>query len=133
MTIIGASLSDIADGLDTTNATLSWAVTAPFLGLAAGTTVFGTIGDSWGHRRMLILGLAVFTAATAVCGLAWNPLSFIAFRALVGIGGAMMIPNGMAILMAAFPVNQRARAMGWFQFAAVGGPAIGLVTGGALA
>lgn len=132
MTIIGASLSDIADGLDTTNATLSWAVTAPFLGLAAGTTVFGTIGDSWGHRRMLIMGLAVFTAATAVCGLAWNPLSFIAFRALVGIGGAMMIPNGMAILMAAFPVNQRARAMGWFQFAAVGGPAIGLVTGGAL-
>ena len=132
MTIIGASLSDIAEGLDTSNATLSWAVTAPFLGLAAGTTVFGTLGDLWGHRRMLIIGLAVFTVATAVCGLAWNPLSFIVFRALVGLGGAMMIPNGMAILMAAFPVNQRARAMGWFQFAAVGGPAVGLVTGGAL-
>lgn len=132
MTIIGASLSDIADSLDTSNATLSWAVTAPFLGLAAGTTVFGTLGDSWGYRRMLILGLVLFTAATGVCGLAWDPVSFIAFRALVGLGGAMMIPNGLAILMAAFPVNQRARAMGWFQFAAVGGPAIGLVTGGAL-
>ena len=132
MTIIGASLTDISESLDTTNATLSWAVSAPFLGLAAGTTVFGTLGDSWGHRRMLILGLTVFTAATGVCGLAWDPLSFIAFRALFGLGGAMMIPNGMAIMMAAFPVNQRARAMGWFQFAAVGGPAIGLVTGGAL-
>lgn len=132
MTIIGASLSDIAESLGTTNATLSWAVTAPFLGLAAGTTVFGTLGDRWGYRRMLVIGLTVFTAATGVCGLAWNPLAFIAFRALVGLGGAMMIPNGMAILMAAFPVNQRARAMGWFQFAAVGGPAIGLVTGGAL-
>lgn len=132
MTIIAASLSDIADNLGTTNATLSWAVTAPFLGLAAGTTVCGTMGDLWGHRRMLIIGLAVFTAATGVCGLAWDAFSFIAFRALVGLGGAMMIPNGMAILMAAFPVNQRARAMGWFQFAAVGGPAIGLVTGGAL-
>ena len=132
MTIIGASLSDISENLGTTNATLSWAVSAPFLGLAAGTTVFGTLGDLWGHRRMLILGLTVFTAATGVCGLAWDALSFIGFRALVGLGGAMMIPNGMAILMAAFPVNQRARAMGWFQFAAVGGPAIGLVTGGAL-
>ena len=132
MTIIGASLSDISESLGTTNATLSWAVSAPFLGLAAGTTVFGTLGDSWGHRRMLILGLAVFPVATGVCGLAWDALSFIGFRALVGLGGAMMIPNGMAILMAAFPVNQRARAMGWFQFAAVGGPAIGLVTGGAL-
>ncbi|MCY4194191.1 MAG: MFS transporter [bacterium] len=132
MTIIGASLSDISESLDTSNAALSWAVSAPFLGLAAGTTVFGTIGDLWGHRRMLILGLTVFTAATGVCGLAWDAFSFIAFRALVGLGGAMMIPNGMAILMAAFPVNQRARAMGWFQFAAVGGPAIGLVTGGAL-
>lgn len=132
MTIIGASLSDISENLGTTNATLSWAVSAPFLGLAAGTTVFGTLGDLWGHRRMLVLGLAVFTAATGVCGLAWDALSFIGFRALVGLGGAMMIPNGMAIMMATFPVNQRARAMGWFQFAAVGGPAIGLVTGGAL-
>ncbi len=132
MTIIGASLSDISENLGTTNATLSWAVSAPFLGLAAGTTVFGTLGDLWGHRRMLILGLMAFTAATGVCGLAWDALSFIGFRALVGLGGAMMIPNGMAIMMAAFPVNQRARAMGWFQFAAVGGPAIGLVTGGAL-
>ncbi|MDE0116435.1 MAG: MFS transporter [bacterium] len=132
MTIIGASLSDISENLGTTNATLSWAVSAPFLGLAAGTTVFGTLGDLWGHRRMLILGLTAFTAATGVCGLAWDAISFIAFRALVGLGGAMIIPNGMAIMMAAFPVNQRARAMGWFQFAAVGGPAIGLVTGGAL-
>ena len=132
MTIIGASLSDIAESLGTSNATLSWAVTAPFLGLAAGTTVFGTLGDLWGHRRMLIIGLTVFTMATGVCGLAWDAFSFIGFRALVGLGGAMMIPNGMAIMMAAFPVNQRARAMGWFQFAAVGGPAIGLVTGGAL-
>ena len=132
MTIIGASLSDIAEDLGTTNATLSWAVTAPFLGLAAGTTVFGTLGDLWGHRRMLIIGLTVFTAATGICGLAWDAFSFIGFRALVGLGGAMMIPNGMAIMMAAFPVNQRARAMGWFQFGAVGGPAIGLVTGGAL-
>ena len=132
MTIIGASLSDISESLGTNNATLSWAVSAPFLGLAAGTTVFGTLGDLWGHRRMLILGLALFTAATGVCGLAWDAVSFIGFRALVGLGGAMMIPNGMAIMMAAFPVNQRARAMGWFQFAAVGGPAIGLVTGGAL-
>jgi MFS family permease len=132
MTIIGASLSDIADSLGTTNATLSWAVTAPFLGLAAGTTVFGSLGDLWGHRRLLIIGMTVFTAATGVCILAWDAFSFIAFRALVGLGGSMMIPNGMAIMMAAFPVNQRARAMGWFQFAAVGGPAIGLVTGGAL-
>ncbi len=132
MTIIGASLSDIAESLGTSNATLSWAVSAPFLGLAAGTTVFGTMGDLWGHRRMLIVGLTVFTAATGICGLAWDAFSFIGFRALVGLGGAMMIPNGMAIMMAAFPVNQRARAMGWFQFAAVGGPAIGLVTGGAL-
>ena len=132
MTIIGASLSDISESLGTANATLSWAVAAPFLGLAAGTTVFGTLGDLWGHRRMLIVGLTVFTLATGVCGLAWDAFSFIGFRALVGLGGAMMIPNGMAIMMAAFPVNQRARAMGWFQFAAVGGPAIGLVTGGAL-
>jgi len=132
MTIIGASLSDIAESLGTSNATLSWAVSAPFLGLAAGTTVFGTLGDVWGHRRMLLLGLTVFTAATGVCGLAWDAVSFIGFRALVGLGGAMMIPNGIAIMMAAFPVNQRSRAMGWFQFAAVGGPAVGLVTGGAL-
>lgn len=132
MTIIGASLSDIAESLGTTNATLSWAVAAPFLGLAAGTTVFGTLGDLWGHRRLLIAGLTLFTVATGVCGLAWDAFSFIGFRLLSGLGGAMMIPNGMAIMMAAFPVNQRARAMGWFQFAAVGGPAIGLVTGGAL-
>ncbi len=132
MTIIGASLAEIAEALDTTQATLSWALTAPFLGLAAGTTLSGSLGDMYGHRRMLIIGLALLAVATGLSGLAWNAVSFIVFRLLVGVGGAMMLPNGNALMLAAFNPRDRARAMGWFQFAAVGGPTFGLFTGGAL-
>jgi MFS family permease len=132
MTIVTVSLSSIAEDLHSTRATLGWVVTGLMLSVAVATPLAGKLGDIHGHRRMFLWGLAGGVVTTALCGLAWNAASLIAFRVLFGLTGAFVMPNGMSLMMYAYGPRRRATAMGWFQFAMTGAPTIGLVVGGPL-
>jgi MFS family permease len=132
MTIVTVSLTIIAEDLGTSRTTLGWIVTGLMLSMAVFTPLGGKLGDIRGHRRIFLVGLAGSIITTVLCALAWNALSLIVFRVAFGMFGALVQPNGMALMMAAYGRERRATAMGWFQFATTGAPTIGLVVGGPL-
>ncbi|WP_343714505.1 MFS transporter, partial [Inquilinus sp.] len=93
----------------------------------------GTLGDRIGHKRLLLLGLAVFGLASAACAVAPGPEWLIAGRAFLAFGGAMMMPATLSILRLAFDdPRERAIAIGIWSSVASGGAAFGPVVGGAL-
>jgi MFS family permease len=132
MTIVTVSLDDIAADLGSSRATLTWVITGLMLTMAVATPITGKLGDIRGHRRLFLLGLGGSAVTTALCALAWDAGSLIAFRVLFGLTGAMMMPSGMALMMHAYGADRRATAMGWYQFAMTGAPTVGLVLGGPL-
>lgn len=132
MTIVSASLPTMAEDLDSTPSFLSWSVTGLFLMMAVGTPVLGRLGDVYGHRRLFIGGAVVLSIGTILCGLAPTALTFVAARLVVGAGIAATMPNSMALIMDANPIDRRPVAMGWFQMAMTGAPVLGLVIGGPL-
>ncbi len=132
MTIVSASLPTMADDLESSEAFLSWAVTGLFLMMAIGTPVLGRVGDVRGHRQVFLGGAVVLSVGTALCGLAPSDAAFVAARMVVGLGIAATMPNGMALIMAAYPPERRSEAMGWFQMAVTGAPVLGLIVGGPL-
>ncbi len=129
-TVISASLKTVADDLDTSTSTLAWAITGPFLALGVGNPIFGKIGDIHGRRRFFVIGMAVFTVASLGCAVAPDAGWLIALRALAGLGASAATPNGTAIVLDAFSLEERPRALGWFNLFGVGAPAIGLAVGG---
>jgi len=132
MTIVTVALGRLATDLDSSRATLTWAVTGLMLAMAVATPLAGKLGDVRGHRKIFLIGLAGCVITTLACGLAWDAGSLIAFRALFGLAGALVVPNSMSLMMHAYGAERRATAMGWFQFAMTGAPTIGLVIGGPL-
>jgi MFS family permease len=81
---------------------------------------------------MFLIGLGAGIVTTLLSAVAWDAASIIAFRLLYGVTGALVVPNGMALMMDAYGPRRRAAAVGWFQFAMTGAPTIGLVVGGPL-
>jgi EmrB/QacA subfamily drug resistance transporter len=132
MTLVSAALPTMATDLDSTESFLSWAVTGLFLMMAVGTPVFGRLGDAHGHRRVFLIGAAVLGFGTFLCAIAPSAPAFVAARMVAGLGIAATMPNSMALIMAAYPVERRSEAMGWFQMAMTGAPVVGLVAGGPL-
>ena len=132
MTIVSASLPTMAADLDSTEAFLSWAVTGLFLAMAVATPVMGRLGDSRGHRKMFVAGAACLGLGTLFCAIAPTAETFVAARMVVGLGISSTMPNGMALIMAAHPVERRGEAMGWFQMAMTGAPVLALIAGGPL-
>lgn len=132
MTLVTVALGTIGDDLGASRATMTWTITGLMLSMAVVTPLAGTLGDVHGHRKIFLGGLAGGALATALCGLAWNAESLIAFRVLFGLFAAGVNPNGMALMMHAYGIERRAAAIGWFQFAMTGAPSIGLVVGGPL-
>jgi EmrB/QacA subfamily drug resistance transporter len=132
ITILAVSLGDVSRDLGASETALTWTVTGPFLALALAMPLFGKIGDVRGHRRVYILGLAGFTVATFLTALAWDGPSLIAIRTLGAIPGAATGPASMALIMRAFPEEDRVKAMGWWSLVGAGAPVLGLVAGGPL-
>ncbi|MCP3991398.1 MAG: MFS transporter [Actinomycetia bacterium] len=132
MTIVTVSLDEIATDLDSSRATLTWMITGLMLAMAVMTPIGGKLGDIKGHRTVFLIGLVGGVVTTLASGLAWDATSMIVFRVLFGVTGALVMPNGMALMMHAYGPTRRATAMGWFQFAMTGAPTIGLVIGGPL-
>jgi EmrB/QacA subfamily drug resistance transporter len=107
-------------------------VTGYLLSLAVWIPASGWLGDRFGTKRTFLLALATFTAASALCGLAWSIESLIAFRVLQGVGGGLLVPVGTAMLYRAFPPIERPRASSLLAMVTVLAPAIGPILGGVL-
>lgn len=130
ITILAVSLPEVARDLHSSPADLTWVVTGPLLGLALTMPLFGKIGDTRGHRRLYLLGFTGFTIGAACTALAWNGTALIAIRTLGSLPGAAIGPASMALIMQAFPEDERVKAMGWWSLVGAGAPVIGLVAGG---
>ncbi|KAB2972656.1 MFS transporter [Streptomyces sp. SS1-1] len=124
--VLGADL-----GMD--RSALQWAVTAFALPSGGFLLLFGRIGDLFGRRRLFLTGLGLFAAASVLATLAWDPASFLAGRALQGLGAAMIVPTGMSLLTTTFAEGPaRDRALGISGTLMSLGFTIGVVAGGVL-
>ena len=109
---------------------LSWAINAYLLPLSALLLIGGALGDHYGRRRVLIVGVMVFTLASVGCALAPQLASLLAFRAFQGIGAALLMPNSLGILGSSFEGEARGRAVGTWAAAGAIASAIGPPLGG---
>ena len=109
---------------------VQWVLNASLLPLAGLLVLGGRLGDMFGRRRIFIIGTALFTGASAVGGLAPVFGVLLACRVLQGAGGALMLPNTVAIVSGAFPDTERGRALGLMGGAAAIAGALGPTIGG---
>jgi EmrB/QacA subfamily drug resistance transporter len=132
ITIVQVALPDIQQSLRSTFSDLQWVVDAYALTLAAFLLTTGSLADLYGRRRLYVIGLTVFTAASALCGAAQSPLMLSLSRGLQGIGGAIMFAVSLALLADAFRGKDRGVAFGvWGSLAGIA-VAVGPIIGGAL-
>lgn len=129
-TVVNIALPAIGGDLDAGVAALTWTVNAYTLTLAAFVLVGGSLGDRFGRRRVFLIGVAWFGAASLACALATDVATLVAFRALQGVGGALLTPGALAIIQATFRAEDRSRAIGaWSGLAGLTG-AVGPFLGG---
>jgi len=132
-TIVNAALPAIQDSLRFSAAGLSWVVNAYLLTFGGFLLLGGRAGDLFGRRRVFMFGLALFTFASLLCGLAGSQGLLVAARALQGVGGAIIAPAALSIIITTFKdPNDRARAMGVWAFVVSGGASVGVLLGGVL-
>lgn len=132
VSIVNVALPSIQRNLGATAAQIEWVSAAYVLAFAAGLLPFGRFGDKFGRKRLFLMGIGLFTLASALCGFALNMPMLIWSRALQGIGGAMMVPQVMAIMHVMFPPEQKARAFALAGVVASLGAVTGPLMGGAL-
>ncbi|MFE0651871.1 MFS transporter [Streptomyces sp. NPDC059534] len=132
VTVVNVALPALATDLDLGRTALTWVVTAYTLCFGGLMLLGGRLADALGARRVLLTGLALFTAASLACGLAPNATVLLAGRVAQGIGAALLSPAALALVTTTFHGPERARALG--VWAAVGGTgsAVGVLLGGAL-
>jgi EmrB/QacA subfamily drug resistance transporter len=129
-TVVNVALPALQQSLNATITHVQWVVEAYALFLGALILVGGSLGDQLGRRKVFLVGVVSFTAASVVCGFAPTPLVLIVGRALQGIGAALLVPGSLAIITATFDGDERGRAIGtWSGFSAIT-TALGPVGGG---
>lgn len=128
-TALNVALPALQNSLGLTAAQLLWVVNAYTLFLAALTLLGGSLGDVFGKRKIFLIGIVSFTVFSAACGLAQDGLMLIVFRALQGVGAALMVPGSLSIISAVFSQETRGQAIGtWSMFSAfttILGPMLG--------
>ncbi|GAA5188440.1 MDR family MFS transporter [Rugosimonospora acidiphila] len=129
-TIVNVALGTLGRDLHTSVANIQWVVTAYLLALAMAIPLTGWSVARYGAKRMWLSALVVFLAGSAMCGLAWNVGSLIAFRAFQGIGGGLMIPIMQTLLVQAAGGRPLGRLMATVSMPALVGPILGPVVGG---
>ncbi|MFF7970731.1 DHA2 family efflux MFS transporter permease subunit [Streptomyces sp. NPDC007905] len=129
-TVVNVALPTIGRDLGASLAALQWTVNAYMVTLAGLILLGGSLGDHYGRRKVFVLGVVWFAAASLLCGLAPTPGVLIAARALQGIGGALLTPGSLALIQASFHSDDRSRAVGlWSGFGGIGA-AVGPFLGG---
>ena len=132
VTIVNVALPYIERDLHAGFADLQWVIDAYALTLAALLLTAGSIADGIGRRRVFILGLGIFTVASALCGLAGSPLVLNLARALQGIGGSFMFATSLALLASAYQGRDRGTALGIWGATTGAAVAVGPLVGGVL-
>ncbi|TDD96703.1 MFS transporter [Actinomadura rubrisoli] len=129
LTAVNVAVPSMIDDLDASLDAVLWVINVYILVLAALLITFGRLGDVRGPRTMFIGGVALFTAASVLCGLSQDPAQLIAARALQGLGAAALTPQTMTIIIGTFPAERRGTALGvWGAVAGVAtiaGPTLG--------
>jgi EmrB/QacA subfamily drug resistance transporter len=132
VTIVNVALPSIERDLDASFSDLQWVVDAYALTLAAFLLTAGSVADLIGRRRVFVIGVGLFTAASALCGLSHTPLLLNLARALQGVGAAMMFACALALLAAAYQGRDRGTAFGIWGAVTGASVAVGPLAGGVL-
>ena len=133
VTIVGVALPSIQEDLGFSEESLAWIVNAYLITFGGFLLLGGRLGDLFGHRRLFLLGIALFTLASAACGFATSQEMLVGARAVQGVGGAVVSAVALSLTMTLFTEPaERAKAMGVFGFVASGGGSLGVLLGGIL-
>src|SRR5215210_503364 len=132
-TIVNVALPSIRADLGFDSASLAWVVNAYLLTFGGFLLLGGRFGDLFGHRKLFLIGITVFTVASLACGLAESKGVLIAARAVQGLGGAVVSAVALSLILMLFQEPaERTKAMGFFGFVMAGGGSIGVLLGGVL-
>ncbi len=132
-TIVNVALPSIGNELAFSPTALVWVINAYLLTYGGFLLLGGRLGDLYGHRRLYLAGIVLFTLASLACGVAESRETLVIARAVQGIGGAVVSAVAMALIMNLFPEPaERAKAMGVFGFVMAGGGSLGVLLGGVL-
>jgi EmrB/QacA subfamily drug resistance transporter len=132
-TIVNVALPSIKQDLGFSKTSIAWVVNAYLLTYGGFLLLGGRLGDLFGHRRLFIAGIALFTISSLACGLASSKGLLVAARSVQGLGGAVASAVSLSLMVTLFTEpTERAKAMGVFGFVAAGGGSIGVLLGGIL-
>ncbi|MDP9303409.1 MAG: DHA2 family efflux MFS transporter permease subunit [Actinomycetota bacterium] len=132
-TIVNVALPSIREDLGFSQTSLAWVVNAYLLTFGGFLLLSGRLGDIYGHRRLFLIGIALFTVASVACGVSTTPGLLVAARAVQGFGGAVVSAVALSLMMNLFTEQaDRAKAMGIFGFVMSGGGSLGVLLGGVL-
>lgn len=131
-TVLNIALPTIQADLGATPSELVWAIDSYILVFASLLFTWGVLGDRFGRKRVLMIGLVVFGAASAACAFSSTSAMLIALRAVMGVGGAAVLPVTLAIITVVFPPHERGKAIGAWAGAVGAAVALGPVLGGIL-
>src|SRR5262245_39615403 len=132
-TIVNVALPTIRDDLGFSETSLAWVVNGYLLTFGGFLLLGGRLGDLLGHRRMFLIGIGLFTAASLGCGLSTSQELLVSMRAVQGLGGALVAAVALSLVMTLFTETaERAKAMGIFGFVLSGGGVAGVLAGGIL-
>src|SRR6195952_3695533 len=133
VTVVNVALPSIQTDLGFSGSGLAWVVNAYLIAFGGLLLLAGRIGDLVGHKRVFLGGLAIFTVASLVCGLAESQAMLVAARFVQGAGGAMTSAVVLGMIVTMFPEpREQAKAIGVYGFVASAGGSIGLLAGGVL-
>jgi EmrB/QacA subfamily drug resistance transporter len=133
VTIVGVALPSIREDLGFSQSSLAWVANAYLITFGGFLLLAGRFGDLFGHRRLFLFGIALFTLASLACGVANSQEMLVGARAVQGLGAAVVSAVALSLIMTLFTEPaERAKAMGVFGFVAAGGGSIGVLLGGVL-
>lgn len=119
MAVFGVALDDV-----------KWVLTSYTLALGAIIPLTAILAETFGTKKVYMFALAMFTLGSLLCGFAWSNTSMIVFRVIQALGGGMIMPVGMSIILGIFPPSERGMAMGFWGIASMAAPALGPTLGG---
>jgi MFS transporter, DHA2 family, multidrug resistance protein len=129
-TVVNVSLPHVAGTMSASVNEATWTLTSYLVANAIVLPLTGWLASYFGRKRLLMMAVVGFTAASFMCGLAWNLMSLIGFRVLQGMSGGALQPLSQAVLLETFPPHERGKAMGFWALGIVVAPILGPVVGG---